>query len=425
MIEITTLDNGIVVASDAVDHVHSCTIGIWAQVGSRFEAEEESGLSHFLEHLLFKGTETRSSYEIARDMDAIGGQMNAFTNKERTCYYARVRDQHLGYALELLSDMVTQSNFPEDEVEREREVILEEIKMYEDTPDDQVMQLFSRDRFPTHQLGRPIIGYAEVIRNLSREKIMEYWRHHYQGAKIMVVAAGKLDHKALVEEAQERLGHLSAMQREATKAATVMKGKHVYSRDCEQVYVALGRQGFPANNPDRFKVLVVDSALGGSMSSRLFQEIREKRGLVYSVSSFMSNYLDTGIYGIYAGTSAGKVEELLQVAHSILADMSENGLTQEEFDRAKELLKGGLAMGLETTSSRMMRLSRHLAYLDRPYPVEEVIDLIDKVSFSEANTTASELLNPEAFGSTILGPVTSVAGVEAVAASERLLHPRA
>lgn len=422
MQEKTVLSNGLTVVSERVPELRSCSLGIWCGAGSRFETDRQAGLSHFLEHMFFKGTGSRSAYDIAVSMDSVGGQLNAFTDREHTCYYARVMDRHLPLAVDILSDMVNDSLFDADEIEREKGVVLEEIKMYEDTPDDQVFELFNRSFYHSHPLGRPIIGYAPMVRELAREDLVEYVEHRYHPTNLLIACAGQVDHDDLVRQIEKHFDGARKPRRplaESPKPAT-RQHRSVYHKACEQTYLCLGAPGIAYVDPRRYTMLVLDSVLGGCMSSRLFQEIREKRGLVYSVSTVQTALSDCGTFGVFAGTSAEKVPEVLQVARQIFSDVAGQGITDEELDRAKELLKGALALNLESTSSRMMRIARNNLYYGRFVPVEETIQRIDDVTHSEVKELASWLLDPERYSLAALGPVTEVDGVAAQPLPESL-----
>lgn len=411
----TILDNGVSVVTEQVPEFRSCTLGVWIGTGSRFEAESQAGVSHFLEHILFKGTTNRSAYEIARLMDGVGGQLNAFTEKERTCYYARVMDQHVPLAVDVLSDMLLNSLLDPEEVERERGVILEEIKMFEDTPDDRIMTLFTDAVWGSHPLGRQIIGTREVVGEMSSPTLRSYMDERYVAGNVMVAAAGRVEHDAFVDLVRSHLGdRLPGGQfNPPTSRPTAAASRAIYSKDCEQAYVCFGRDGLAYTDERRYVMMVMDSILGGSMSSRLFQEIREKRGLVYSVGTFQNAYLDSGLFGIYAGTSASNVERVLGLCRTILMDVRRGGLTAEELGRAKELLKGNMALAMESTSARMLRLARSVAYHDRLIPVEEVISRVESVTQEQVLELASWLLDTEHFTLTVLGPVSDVEGTPA------------
>ncbi len=412
MIKETVLESGTRIVTESIPEFRSCTLGAWVSTGSRFESEDDAGLAHFLEHLLFKGTKSRTAYEIAKEMDSIGGQLNAFTDKETTCFYARVLDQHVNRAADILFDMLQNSLLDPAEVEREKGVIIEEIKMFEDSPDDQSLHRFQRSIWGTHPLGRPVIGYKEVIEGMTAERLSSYLGERYGAANLMVAAAGRVDHDDFVAMVKESLRDYPRGSFRGDQGQPVhVKQDLVFQKDCEQTYLCYGGPGLSAVDPRRYSFLVLDAVLGGSMSSRLFQEIREARGLAYSVGTFLHSYLDSGAFGIYAGTSAGSLEELLDAADVILKDAISNGLSEEELARSKELLKGNLALGLESTSSRMLRMARSHLVHGRMIEVEEVIAAIERTTHDDIRELAAEFLNPANFSLSVLGPVDTVRGV--------------
>lgn len=414
MNKLTVLDNGARVVTETIPEFRSCTLGAWISTGSRFESEEDAGIAHFLEHLLFKGTHKRTAYDIAKEMDSIGGQLNAFTEKERTCYYARVLDQHVPIAIDILFDMLCNSLLDPAEVEREKGVILEELKMIEDSPDDLAGHRFTRSLWPEHSIGRPIIGYRESVEKMTSEKLRGYLRHHYGASNLMICAAGQVEHESFVELVQSKMTNYPQGGVESSLDSPTPSGKSlVFQKDCEQTYVCYGGRGTHITEPRRYSFLVLDAVLGGSMSSRLFQEIREKRGLAYSVGTYQYTYTDTGLFAVHVGTSADSVEEMLDVTDGILKAVITDGLTEEELRRSKELLKGNLALGLESTSMRMLRLARGHLNHGRLIPVEEVIDAVENTTHEDVTELAREFFAPENFCFTVLGPIDSVRGVSA------------
>lgn len=427
MVRKTVLENGITLVTEQIPQFRSCSLGIWAQAGSRHERQEQSGLSHFLEHMLFKGTQRRNATQIAEAMDGVGGQLNAFTEKEQTCYYARVMDQHLPMALDILSDMFLNSVFDPHEIEREKGVILEEIKMYDDAPDEMVFDVFTSAVWRGHPLGRSILGTKEVISGLTRERVLEYRNAHYVPPRLLVSAAGHLEHDLLVERVAgwfngAPLPEPPPLVPGGTPLAEPCK--LVQYRDSEQVYLCYGVQGLAVTDERRYAMLVLDSVLGGSMSCRLFQEIREKRGLVYSVCTFQNSYRDCGLFGVYAGTSAEKLEEVLRLSRDIIGEVRQDGLKPEELERSREHLKGSIALAMESTSHRMMRLARSESFHGRLIPLEEVIDRIDAVENQHVLDLAREVLDPDRFTLAVLGPVKGVDGVPATGAPRRRKKPQ-
>ncbi len=412
MIKETVLESGTRVVTESIPEFRSCTLGAWVTTGSRFESEEDAGLAHFLEHILFKGTKNRTAYDIAKEMDSIGGQLNAFTDKENTCFYARVLDQHTGRAAGILFDMLQNSLLDPKEVEREKGVIVEEIKMFEDSPDDQSLHRFQRSIWGSHPLGRPVIGYKNVIEEMTADRLSDYLRARYGSSNLMVAAAGRIEHERFVDEVREALRDYptGSFVGDPGKPQSVRQDL-VFHKECEQTYLCYGGPGISSVDPRRYSFLVLDAVLGGSMSSRLFQEIREARGLAYSVGTFLHSYQDSGLFGVYAGTGSQSVEELLEVTDGILGDIIANGLTDEELTRSKELLKGNLALGLESTSSRMLRMARSHLVHGRMIEVDEVIEAVERTSHQEIRELAAEFLDPSNFSLTVLGPVGPIRGV--------------
>ncbi len=429
MYQKTVLDNGLTVATERIPEFRSCSLGLWVGAGSRFETEEQAGLSHFLEHMLFKGTSQRTAYDIAVAMDGVGGQLNAFTEREHTCYYARVMDRHLPLALDVLSDMYTGSRLEQKDIDIEKTVILEEIKMYEDTPDDQIFDIFTRSLYSGHPLGRPIIGYAKVVESVKRGDFTNYMEARYRSSNLLVAAAGQVDHDELVAAVQQHICQKmpeSDPLKQCLVAPKPSQTKAVYNKDCEQAHICYGCSGLAYTDKRRYGLLLLDSVLGGSMSSRLFQEIREKQGLVYSVSTFQNSYFDGGLFGVYAGTSAEKVEQVLELTRTIFASVRSEGIDKAELERAREHLKGSLALGMESTSNRMMRLARTELYHKRFIPLSEVIDEVDAVTMDDIRELTDWLLDPDRYTLSVLGPVEQVDGVRARPLSEPAgVRPRA
>ncbi|MFA7481041.1 MAG: pitrilysin family protein [Vulcanimicrobiota bacterium] len=410
----TVLDNGTRIVTESIPEFRSCTLGAWISTGSRFETEEDAGIAHFTEHLLFKGTTRRTAYDIAKEMDSIGGQLNAFTEKERTCFYARVLDQHVPIAVDIIFDMLGNSLLDPKEVEREKSVIMEEIKMIEDSPDDLAGHRFTRALWPGHAIGRPIIGYRESVQSMTSEKLRRFLTSRYGASNLMIAAAGQVDHDEFVELVQSHLKDYPAGDFLPEFDAPRPEGANqVFQKDCEQAYVCYGGRGPHTTDPRRYSFLVLDAVMGGSMSSRLFQEIREKRGLAYSVGTYQYTYTDVGLFAVHAGTSAQSVEELLGATDDILRGVIKDGLTPEELRRSKELLKGNLALGLESTSMRMLRLARGHLNHGRLIPVEEVLDAIERTTHDDVIGLAEEFFDPARFSFTALGPLDSVRGVTA------------
>ena len=378
----SVLDSGLRVVSEALPELRSVTIGAWVGTGSRDETDRQSGASHFLEHLLFKGTPDRSAREIAEAVESVGGEMNAFTGQEETVFYVRVPDAHLDLAVEILSDVLWRPAFRPDEVDSERQVILEEIGMRDDTPDDLVHDLFAGALFPDHALGRSVLGTDSSIEAMPRDDIAEYHAAHYRPGNIVIAAAGNLTHDDLVERLSGHVGELGGDRpRRESRDLGESSSLAVIERPTEQAHVVVGLRAIPHLDPDRYALTVLNQALGGGMSSRLFQEVREERGLAYSVYSYRGAFADTGMLAVYAGTSPERVHETLDVIDAELDRLvSEGGLPARELDAAKGHLKGAIAMSLETSSSRMRRLGRAELIEGEIPTLDEIVGRIDAVT---------------------------------------------
>jgi predicted Zn-dependent peptidase len=405
MYQKVTLDNGINILTEELPHVRSVAIGFFVDVGSRDETEEISGVSHIIEHLMFKGTDKRSAKDIAETLDAVGGQLNAFTTKEFTCYYARVLDEHFDLAVDVLSDMFFNSKFDQQDIERERNVILEEIKMYEDAPDELVHDIFARSMWNGHALGRPIIGTAGVIANITREQIIDYYHKYYDPSKLIVAVAGNIEHNRVVNKLQPVLERKKSNH---SNRKLVLPTPHrdvvCRSKDTEQVHLCIGTPGLKLNDDNYYVLQVINTILGGGLSSRFFQEIREQRGLVYTVFSYHTSYHDAGLFCIYAGLSKENIDEVLELVLKQIWDIQNNGCSKEELQRAKDQLKGNLYLSLENVSTRMSRLGKSQLYLGQVMPPEEIVNLVNKVQGEDIQALASEMLKPENFSLATIGP---------------------
>lgn len=389
MYEKSVLPNGVRIVTESLPHVRSVTIGFWFQVGSRDEPPHQQGITHFIEHMLFKGTTSRSAKEIAEAMDATGGQLNAFTTKEHTCYYARVLDQHLPFAVELLADMVLNSRFEEDDMAKEKSVVAEEIRMYEDAPDELVHDLVLEAAWGNHPLGRSTLGTAESIQALTRDDLVRFVAEHYVAGNLVVAAAGNLNHQRVVELVESALSSLP--EGAGFRAVNTVHRQSqilVRSKDTEQVHLCVGNGGVSRSDPDKYSMFVLDTILGGGMSSRLFQELREERGLVYSAYSYHSGFQETGLFTIYAGTSPANVGTVLSLIYDEQERLCRKGVTQQELIRAKEQLKGGLMLSLESTSSRMHRLAKAVLYREPLLTPDEIINQIESVTLEDVRQMA-------------------------------------
>jgi predicted Zn-dependent peptidase len=404
MVSRSVLPNRLRVISEAMAGVPSVTVGIWVENGSRFETEQQNGISHFLEHLFFKGTNRRSAAMIAEEIDAVGGVLNAFTSKEYTCYYVKVLAEHLSLAIDLLADIFRHSRFEPAEIDRERAVVLQEISQIEDTPDDYVHDLFNLRYWPGHPLGFPICGRVETVQEFGQKDLLDFLAQRYQPDRIIIAAAGNLTHKVLLEWVEREFGDLAgATGNEAGLPPVAARGLFAVEKPLEQVHICLGTPGIPQTAPERYVGYLLSTALGGGMSSRLFQEIRERRGRAYSIYAFLSSYRDAGYLGIYAGTSAEWVEEVVSVIRDELRKIAETGLHPEELARVKNQLKGNMLLGLESSDSRMNRVAKNEIYFGHDITPNEVATHIDAVTNDQILALGQRLLRPEQMALALLG----------------------
>ena len=398
----TVLPSGLRVLTEAIPTVRSVSFGIWVAVGSRDETGSQAGVSHFLEHLLFKGTHKRGALEISAEIEAVGGETNAFTTKEYTCYYARVLDQDLPLAIDVMCDLVADSVLDPADVETERGVILEEIAMHDDEPGDEVHDLFARAVYGDHPLGRLISGTEETVSPMSRRQIQSFYRRRYTPPSIVIAAAGNLDHGAVVKLVRRALRGTSLDVDPAPPAPhrptgpgvrPRLPGTAVEHKDSEQAHVVLGCAGIGRLDERRFALGVLNNVLGGGMSSRLFQEIRERRGLAYSVYSYSSQYADSGLFAVYAGCAPGKVDEVLELIRAELAEVAAHGITEAELARGKGMAKGSYVLGLEDTGSRMSRLAKGELLFGDLLSVDDLLARVDAVDAEQVNRLAADLLS--------------------------------
>lgn len=390
--------------------MHSISVGIWIKAGSRDERRGENGISHFIEHMLFKGTKRRSAHQIAKEIDAVGGVLNAFTSKEYSSFYAKILAEHLPLALDLLFDLFLNSLFSAEEIEKERQVIVQEINMMEDTPDEYIHDLFSQSFWPRHPLGFPILGRLETISRMNRAILMEFFHQHYLDALPIIVAAGNLKHESLLRPVQETLGRIKPRQKKR-KTSPPRPHPHILvkNKKLEQVHLLLGTQGPSAIHPQRYAFSLLNTILGGGMSSRLFQEIRERRGLAYSVYSFLSSFMDSGMLGVYVGTGDRTLSRVLQLVLREMKKLAGDSLRPKELRAAKEQLKGNLLLSLESMESRMSRLAKNELYFNRFVSTEEIIEGIEKVRVEEICALAHKTFQSDSLSLTVLGPVTEKA----------------
>ena len=403
------LANGVRLATERMPHVRSVAVGIWLTRGSRHEPAEHSGIAHFVEHMLFKGTPGRSAEEIAQQVDSIGGQIDAFTSKEYAGYYLKVLDEHLPLAVDILSDLICNPLFAEEDIEREKKVILEEIKMVEDTPDDLVHEIFAEGFWTNHPLGRPILGTPASVSALDQATLRDYFSQTYVAANFVVVAVGNLQHERvqeLLERALEKAPHTGP---DADHSAPVVAPAiQVRKKELEQSHIVFGTEALPQHHPERYAGYALNTTLGGSMSSRLFQNVREKRGLAYSVFSGLSAYQDAGALSIYAGCANEAVAELIDVVVAEIRQMKAGGLDPVELRRAKDHLKGSLMLGLESTSSRMSHLARQEMYRDQTFGLDEMLAAIEAVTAQDVLRLADRFFTNGSLAVTVLGNVNGL-----------------
>jgi predicted Zn-dependent peptidase len=405
-----TFANGLRLVTEAMPHVRSVSIGVWLTRGSRHEPLEHAGIAHFVEHMLFKGTTTRTAEDIAQQVDSIGGQLDAFTSKEYAGYYVKVLDEHLPLAVDVLADLVSNPVFAPDDIEREQKVVLEEIKMVEDTPDDLVHEIFAQSYWNGHPLGRPILGTPESVSALDQPTLQRYFRDTYVAGNFVVVAVGNLQHDAVRALIEEKLGRTPATGHSAMDSVPVVQPSiEVRQKDLEQSHVCFGTVALPQNHPDRYAAYALNTVLGGSMSSRLFQNVRERRGLAYAVFSSLSAYQDVGALSIYAGCGNDAVAELVDVVVAEIRHMRRQAVPADELRRAKDHLKGSLMLNLESTSSRMSHHARQEIYRDHADTLDEMLASIERVSVEEVQRLAAQFFDRQPLAVTVLGDVNGLA----------------
>ncbi|MBE9537299.1 MAG: insulinase family protein [Proteobacteria bacterium] len=400
----TVLENGLTLLTEENRAFYSASIGIWVKCGSLNEAKRNNGVSHFIEHMLFKGTPDRNALDISREVDSIGGEINAFTTSEATCYYMKVLESHLPKAVALLGDIFLNSLIDPEEISNEKDVILQEIKMVEDTPDDLIFDLFNETSWEGSPLSQPVLGRTENIESMDRQRLKDYMERFYTGANVVITAAGSLNHEELLLQIE---GIFSKMEKGAAankiEVPKFSSNLLVEKRRLEQVHLCLGTNGISCDSSDRYAAYLLNTMLGSGMSSRLFQEIREKRGLAYSIYSFLSSYNSAGLLGIYAGASASAVNEILDLTIRELMAFKNVAVDDDELQSAKEQLKGNMVLGLENSESIMQRLAHNEIYFGRDVPVEESIDNIDRVSPKDIQELSCKLFSSDSLSLAVLG----------------------
>ena len=405
-IEITTLSNGVRVVSENVPYVQSASVGIFVGVGSRDEDDRVRGISHFIEHMLFKGTAKRTARQIADEIESRGGHLNAFTDKESTTYQARVLAEHTPLALDILTDMLLSSQHDPEEIEREKRVVIEEIKMYEDTPEEMVHELFEETLWEAHPLGKSIIGSEATVSGLSRDDLMAHIQMRYRPDRIVVSAAGNIDHSELVALAEQTVGALSGTAPERVLKTPSPSGKSEKKgrRDIEQTHFCLGTEAYSKHEKQRYALSILNNVLGGNMSSRLFQEIREKRGLAYAIGSYARSYQDGGHFCVYGGTSPDTYEEVLDLTRKEFASVRSKGLSDDELAKAKTQVRGGLVLGLENMNARMNRYGDSLLSHGRVIPISEILEEYESVTHAKIGEAAERVMNESKLTLTAIGP---------------------
>ena len=412
-IRVTTLANGLRVVSDPMESVETVTVGVWVGVGARHERPEINGVSHILEHMAFKGTRRRTARAIAEEIEAVGGHLNAYTSHEHTVYYAKVLKEDLDLAVDIIADIIQNSVMDAEELARERSVIVHEINHARDTPDDIIFDRFQETAFPGQSLGRSVLGSAELVREMPREVVIEHMRGHYSGPRMIIAGAGRIGHDALVTLADRAFDSLPPDREVSVEPAHYGGGDIRESRELEQVHVILGFEGVSFRDPDFYALSVFSTLFGGGMSSRLFQEVRETRGLAYSVYSFLSSFSDCGLFGIYAGTGETEVAELIPLVCEEFLKACE-GVGEDEVSRARAQLKAGILMSLESTTARCERLARHLTIFGRILSVAEIVGRIEAVD-SAAVAAAARRLGAGSPTMAAIGPLARVEGYQTVA----------
>jgi predicted Zn-dependent peptidase len=399
------LSNGIPVVMEQLKNMRSVSLGIWVRVGSRDEEPHKNGISHFLEHMFFKGTVKRTAKDIAVEIDSLGGEINAFTSKESTTFYVKILDEYIEKGIELLADIFLHSTFPEEDIEKEKGIIKEEIKLVEDTPDDYIHDLFNQTIWGNKGLGQPVLGRRETVKSFTREDLISHIRKYYGTKDVVISCAGNFEHGSILSVLNKSLGSLRRGSEPVKGPLPYFESKvDVFHKELSEAHMCFGIEGLPQTSEDRYSLYVLNTIFGAGVSSRLFQEIREKRGLAYSIYSFISSYYDTGIWGVYAGVSRKRVGE---VAGLILKEMNDlkSTLTEVELQRAKNHLKGNIILGLESTSSRMTNIARQEIYHGRYYSPKEIMREVDSISLADIQALAEKLIKQEGVSLTVFGPV--------------------
>jgi len=401
-----TLPNGLTLLSEKIPHVQSVAIGVWSRIGSRHEPAEHAGICHFLEHMFFKGTQRRTAADIARAIDAVGGTLDAFTSRETTCLYAKVLGEHLPLAVDLLSDIVLHPLMEETELEKERQVVRQEIKMIEDSPDDLIHDLFTQALWPDHPLGRPIMGRMDTLAQIQRKDLLRFLQDYFVPTHCLVAVAGNLEHKQLQDLIGKSFGEWSGRGMPANSSAPLPRYAHWEDRrDLSQIHLCLGVPALPYAHEDRYALYLLNCLLGGGISSRLFQEVRERAGLVYSIYSYQTSFQDSGQLAVYAGTGAEHYRKVLGLIEREIFRLVKDLLTPQELQQTKDQLKGNLLLGLESTTSRMIRLAKMEIYFGQFFNLEEIIQGIEEITPERIQDLAIRLFGAHQYTLTAIGPI--------------------
>lgn len=400
------LSNNLPVVMESLRNMRSVVLGIWVKVGSRHETHEMNGISHFLEHMFFKGTKRRSAKDIAFEIDSLGGELNAFTSRETTTFYVKVLDEYLEQGLDLLTDIFLNSTFPDEDIEKEKKIIKEEIKMVEDTPDDYIHDLANQNIWGQNSLGQSILGRRETIKGFTRNDLISHIRKYYGTKDTVISCAGNFEAEHLLTLLKKNLGSLKrGSQPEAGEPPVFRSKVEVIHKDLSEAHLCLGMKGMPHASKERYCLFTLNTILGAGVSSRLFQEIREKRGLAYAIYSFVASYVDTGLWGVYAGVSRKKVREVIELVLKEIYTLRET-VTEAELQRAKNQLKGNIILGLESSSSRMNNIARQEIYYEKHYSPKEIMNMIDSITLAQIRDLAEEIVQKDLFSLTVYGPVS-------------------
>jgi predicted Zn-dependent peptidase len=400
------LQNGLPVVMEPLKNMRSVVVGIWVKVGSRYEPSEKNGISHFLEHMYFKGTKKRSAKDISVETDSLGGELNAFTSRENTAFYVKVLDEFLKQGLDLLLDIFLNSTFPDEDIEKEKKIVKEEIKMVEDTPDDYIHDLSNRTIWGDTGIGQSVLGRRETIRAFTRNDILSHIKKYYGTKDIVIACAGNFEHDQLVSVLNKDLGNLRRGSEPERDAPPEFHNRvEVFNKDLSEAHFCVGIKGIPHASRERYCLYIINTILGAGVSSRLFQEIREKRGLAYSIYSFVSSYIDTGVWGIYAGVSRKKVREVIELILQEIYSLKDT-LHDTELHRAKNQLKGNIILGLESTGSRMNNIARQEIYHGKYFSPKEIMHEIDAITLDQTKELCERLLQKESLSLTVYGPVS-------------------